>query len=137
MDHVRAQVDIPEGSVAVVARAAEHHIPVLDLAREQHTIVVEQQKGVLQEGEFFKIESVANGSTMIAIAPCYIITIFKPYDPRVITILEPADLGVITFPEEGMMLRGMMGFASYRQTTSQVSAGRSCQAMLGWALFVM
>src|SRR4030042_4288330 len=42
-----------------------------------------------------------------------------------------------TLLDEGIRLRGMMGLALYRQTTSEQFAGRSSQGMLGRGCWVI
>ena len=72
-----------------VTGTAQERIFAIELLREQHTVAVERQKGILTLEEFLEIESIANADsrTVVTIAPRNPIAVLNPCYTRVVFIL--------------------------------------------------
>ena len=90
--HIGAIADenITERSMSVITWTAKHCIFTVDFLREEHTIAVERQKGILTLEKLFEIKSIGNpdSRTTIAITPSYPIAVFDKSNARVVLIFR-------------------------------------------------
>ena len=89
--------------MAVVARAAEHGKAAVELLRQQHTVAVEGQEGVLALVECLEVESIAYayGGAVIAVAPGNPVAVFNPGHTRVVLIVRVNHVGVARLELDG------------------------------------
>ena len=88
--------DVAERRVAVVARPAQHQVPVSDPPREQDAVAVEGEVGVVELVERHEVVRVgdADRRPVVAVAPGHVVAILEPRHARVVGVLERAlDLG--------------------------------------------
>ena len=106
--HVRAvaDVDIAKRRMAVVARAAQHGEPAVNLFREEHAVAVERQKGVLALEEIHEIERVADADrgAMVTVAPRDPVAVFDPRHARVVFIIRVDHLRIARLELDRLMV---------------------------------
>ena len=82
----------------IITRATQHRKTTVYLTREQDSIPIERNKGILQLVKSNKIIGVGHtdSRTMIAITPGHIVAVFDKANPWVISIDPGSNLSVIT-----------------------------------------
>ena len=85
--------------MSVITWAAKHCVFTIDFLREEHTVAVERQKGILALEKLFEIKSISNpdGRTTISITPSYPIAIFDKSNARVVLIFRMKEISITTF----------------------------------------
>ena len=88
--------NIAERRMAVVARTREHGELPADLAREQHPVAVERDKGVLQLVERLEIirPRDTNRRAVVAVAPRHVVLVADLRHARIVAVDPLPDLGV-------------------------------------------
>jgi len=108
VNHVGALAveDVSKGSVAVVARPAQHCKLSFDLPREEDPVSVEGKECVLKLIKSLEIVSVANayGRPVITVAPGYVESVFQEDDSGIVSVNESADFRVFGIKFDSLLI---------------------------------
>ena len=83
---------VSKGSVAVVARPAQHCKLSFDLSREEDPVSVEGKECVLKLIKSLEVVSItySYGRPVITVAPGYVVFVFQKYDSGIVSVNESA-----------------------------------------------
>src|SRR4029079_6089390 len=91
MNEVRALTDInvAEGRVAVVARAAEYVVLAADASREEHAVAIVRQERVVEPRELLEVRGAgqADRRPIVPAAPGDVVLVLELHDARVVSVV--------------------------------------------------